>query len=173
VELLVTVSVASIVLSLAVPSFNNLVNDMQRSAVITELSVAIMSARSESLKRGEQVSVCPSSAPGAATPSCSSGTQPEWNTGWLVFIDDNGNQAFDASDDVVLRVHDMDYAGFSLKGAGALQKGITFQSNGYPAKTGSIAYKAEGESEYKRLRLASIGRIVIENCSGGDSVSCG
>lgn len=57
-ELLVTVSVAGTLASVAVPSFSRLVQDNRRTAVVNELMAAALLARAESARLGRSVVVC-------------------------------------------------------------------------------------------------------------------
>lgn len=81
IELMVTIAVLAIVVSIAAPSFTSMINNNRSVALGEELTGAFNLARSEAVKRGDRVSICASSD-GA---SCSAaGT---WNQGWIVFTD--------------------------------------------------------------------------------------
>ena len=79
IELMVTVTIAAIVLGIAIPSFNTQIQNSRSVALGEELASAFNFARSEAVKRGQRVSICASSD-GAA---CGGG----WNDGWIVFLD--------------------------------------------------------------------------------------
>lgn len=79
-ELMLTVAVAAVLLTLGVPSFVDLVRNNRAATNVNELLTAFAIARSESIKRGWAISVCRSSD-GA---TCSGG----WSGGWIVFRDD-------------------------------------------------------------------------------------
>ena len=103
VELMVTLTVAVILLALAVPAFNDFVQANRISAQANELVTAINLARDEALKRRQTVSIC-NSNDGA---TCS-GT---WVDGWIVFSNLDGDTTIDTGtagipDDEVLRVWD-------------------------------------------------------------------
>ena len=57
-ELMVTITVAAMVLTLGVPSFVDLVRNNRAATNVNELLTAFSIARSESIKRGANVSVC-------------------------------------------------------------------------------------------------------------------
>jgi len=93
VEFLITMTIAAIFLTIAVPSYYSM---MQNNRVITftnGMSAAFNFARIEAIKRGVRVSVC--SASSAALTSCGNATQ--WNQGWIVFIDSDNNNQVDAT----------------------------------------------------------------------------
>ena len=89
-ELMVTITVAAMVLALGVPSFVDLVRNNRAATNVNELLTAFAIARSESIKRGSNVSVCRSSDGATCTAA--------WSEGWIVFSD---NAATDTAAPVV------------------------------------------------------------------------
>jgi len=77
VELLVTVIVAAILMSLAVPSFTNLIRRNQITTYANEFGTAVNLARSEAVKRGTTVSI-----------TSANGT--DWTQGWTVNVVSSG-----------------------------------------------------------------------------------
>lgn len=96
IELVMTLSIASLLSTLAVPSFQDLVRANRIAALSNEFSAAIQFARSEAITRGTRVSLCSSANPEAATPSCSTGIG--WAEGWIVFVDGGTPGALDGAD---------------------------------------------------------------------------
>ena len=72
-ELMVTVIIASILLSIAIPSFTNLIRRNQITTYANEFGTAVNLARSEAAKRGTSVSI-----------TSNNGT--DWTQGWNVNI---------------------------------------------------------------------------------------
>ena len=89
VELMVTVAILIILASLAAPSFTRLLSDQRLSGAANALLSDINYTRSEALRRGTNVSACPSTTASTANPSCSSSN--DWAVGWIVFVDSDGN----------------------------------------------------------------------------------
>ncbi len=85
IELMVTVSILAIVMSLAIPSFRSSVNNNRSLGAGGELITALNFARTEAIKRGGYVSVCASNTGNTSTPSCLAAGN--WAKGWLVFVD--------------------------------------------------------------------------------------
>lgn len=81
VELMITLLLAAIIMSLAVPGFGDLMRGNRAATQANELVAALNLARSEAVKRGARVSACPST--NQAT--CANST--DWATGWIVFVD--------------------------------------------------------------------------------------
>jgi type IV fimbrial biogenesis protein FimT len=102
VELLVVISVASILMALGVSSYRYVTNSSRVSGEINSLLGDMQMARSEAIKRGQTITVCPANNNGTACVVAGS-----WNGGWIVFTDWNGNGAVDTGapdNDLVLRI---------------------------------------------------------------------
>lgn len=82
-ELLVTITVAGIILSLGVPGFRSIIQNNRATTHTNDLVTALNLGRSEATRRAAAVSVC-SSTDGA---TCSASN--DWSTGWIVV--DNAN----------------------------------------------------------------------------------
>ncbi len=95
IELLIAISIAAILLVMAIPSFTSFLNANRVSSQANELLATFQIARIESIRRGTRVVVCGSSNASTATPSCSSGAS--WN-GWIAFVDTNKDNAFGATE---------------------------------------------------------------------------
>lgn len=72
IELMVTIAVAAILVSIAVPSFRNLIISNRLNTQSTEIVDAISFARSESIKRNRSVVLCRVATAGAT--SCAAGS---------------------------------------------------------------------------------------------------
>lgn len=87
VELMITLALAAIIMSLAIPGFQDIIRNNRAATQSNELVAALSLARSEAVKRGARVSLCPSTN-GAA---CTGGT--DWAEGWIVFLDTAASDA--------------------------------------------------------------------------------
>lgn len=81
IELMVTVTILSIVLSVAVPSFTSFFNMVKDNRVMSDLRTAMSVARSEAIKSGSVVSVC---AANSGATACAASNKTAWESGWLV-----------------------------------------------------------------------------------------
>ncbi|RDS84749.1 prepilin-type N-terminal cleavage/methylation domain-containing protein [Dyella monticola] len=106
IEMMVVVIIMAVILAYAVPGYKSLVTQYRMSDELNQIAADVALARSEAIKEGMDVTICPSADPTAAvtttTPACSASS--EWNTGWIIFTDSANNQTFGAGD-VMLRVH--------------------------------------------------------------------
>ncbi|MCC5794476.1 MAG: GspH/FimT family pseudopilin [Chromatiales bacterium] len=81
IELMVALVVAAIIASMAVPGFRDMIQNNRAATQSNELVTAFSLARSEAVKRGARVSVCPTTDQA----SCTDNT--DWAVGWMVFVD--------------------------------------------------------------------------------------
>lgn len=81
VELMITIAVLSIALSLAIPSFNATIAKNKLTAARDDLIKSFQFTKSEAINRNANVSICPS----VNGTSCS-GTD-DWEGGWIVYLD--------------------------------------------------------------------------------------
>jgi len=155
IELLVTIAIAAIVLTIAVPNFIVFVQNNRLTSQANDLVTALNYARSEAIKRGVRVTVC-SRATDAA---CAGSTT--WDTGWLVFVDTNGNGAVDG--EAVLQVRQPLESGNTMRAA--QRQRVTYQNTGY-----------SGFADTFRLcdtRGPASGRSIAVNLQGRVSTSPG
>lgn len=79
IELMITLAVLAIVLSLAAPSFSSMLRDNRASAMSSELQGALQFARAEAVKRRQSVVICRGNAGGTGCDNAA-----DWGAGWLV-----------------------------------------------------------------------------------------
>lgn len=97
IELLVAVAVLSVVLTIAIPSYQSTIEKNSVTTSISEFAASLRLARTEAIKRGRLVVVCPSSDQATCSGS--------WQDGWLVFEDTNSNGSYSSAQDDLIRVH--------------------------------------------------------------------
>ena len=95
VELLVTIAVMAIVLTLAVPGFRSIVNGNRLSAATDEFVAGLQMARIEAVRRGARVVAC---ATADANAGDDAGCATSDVDGWLVFVDADRNGGFGVAD---------------------------------------------------------------------------
>jgi type IV fimbrial biogenesis protein FimT len=99
VEMLITVAVAAVLLTIGVPSFRFVTNSNRVAAEINGLLGDMQFARSEAIKEGIPVTVCVSSD----GLTCAGAAVTTWQSGWIVFSDFNADKAVNGAD-VIMRV---------------------------------------------------------------------
>jgi len=100
VELLITMAIVVIVLTVGVPSFQQMIRNNKIIAQTNDFLGAYNFARSEAIKRGQRVVMCPSN-------NGTNCVNVNWDQGWIVFVDADNNAAVgNAATEPVLRVQD-------------------------------------------------------------------
>ncbi|MGD8325173.1 MAG: GspH/FimT family pseudopilin [Gammaproteobacteria bacterium] len=132
-ELLVTVLVIGVVLGIGVPNFSEFSRNSEMASAVNALVSAIHVSRTEAVKRGMPVTLCGSSTPLAAAPSCDGGSG-----GYFAFTDvqdtdadgnPDGNGVFDGADQILLqRDRPADQIVTAIEGASGR---ITFGTDGF------------------------------------------
>ena len=173
VESMVVVAILGILAAIAVPSFKSTIESNRRNAYANQLLEDLALARSEAIKRGGRVTVCPSSDGTSCTASNS------WAAGWIVFTDKNNNATVDGGD-TVLRVHEAlvlpsgwvainngsnNYVSYHPLGAAQSTTGA-FQALTIcllPANTSCVAEQPSSVTKYTDVVVNSVGRVRIDS----------
>lgn len=99
IEMLITLGILAIMSAVALPSLMDTLSRMSVNSASRVFNNTLSLARSEAVKRGRNVSICPS----ASGTDCAAGV---WSSGWIIFIDANGDAngsagSVDAGDEVL------------------------------------------------------------------------
>lgn len=117
-ELMVTITVASVLAAMAFPSFKTTIQNNRLTTSANELVTALNIARSEAVKRGKFITVRKVDANSKTQISSTA----NWEDGWDVFIDENGNGEFDDTGAPPLDTFLRNFAGlntaYTLRGDG-------------------------------------------------------
>ena len=97
IELIVTLAVAAILITVAGPNFLTFIQNNRLTAQANEMVGSLQLARSEAVKRNLDVIVCRSTNPTATSPNCNTTGGITWETGWVVFVDKDNDLAIDHS----------------------------------------------------------------------------
>lgn len=154
IELLVTLAVASILLSVAVPNFQQFIRNARTTALSNELVTAINLARSEAIKRRDTVRVC-------ASEDLTNCNGSDWTKGWIVRLE--------TGSDPVLRVSEdqPDPANVVASGSGDTSV-LEYRRDGTVAEGRQFAIHFDGctGEEQRRIRVNAMGRpdVAREAC---------
>jgi type IV fimbrial biogenesis protein FimT len=162
IELMVTIAIAGILVGIAIPSFTSLIISNRLTTSANELVTALNFARSEAIKRGQQVTV---KRKGATTDLY------QWERGWDVFVDSDSNNAFndngnatvcETGEDCLLRTYDALPSGFTFRTAaqnytGYLPSGLS--SRGFP-ETFRLCNGSD-TSTSRSITLSTVGRARV------------
>lgn len=152
IELMISIAVAVLMLTLGVPSFRNMILDNRLATEVNVVVAELNLARSEAIARNTLVIVKPLS-----------GT--EWHKGWRSFVDFNKNGVFD-KDETELRQHEALNSGIAIAYSGT---GATFTGTGMlpeygkggPSEFTFTFCDERGSGKARGLTLAVNGRLRV------------
>jgi len=160
VELMIALALAAILLAGAAPNWRAFL----ATAEIRDRSVALMRAlgvaRSEAIKRGTRVDLCPS----ADLLRCA--VSATWETGWLMFVNED-NSAQPASDAAILGRESHAQPGITIIGNRPVADYISFTSLGHARRhdgalqMGTFTICRRGQ-DARKVVLANSGRVRID-----------
>jgi type IV fimbrial biogenesis protein FimT len=158
IELMLTITVLSILLGLAVPSFLDTVRNNRLISQNNEFISSLNFARSEALKRSGSVSVC------ASTDEASCSGSTDWTTGRIVFTDTNANGTFDGADEI-LQTAGAAPVEFTMNGTASF---VRFTSSGMtppPALEFNLLRPGCTGMHARRINVSVVGRVATTTAS--------
>jgi len=162
-ELMVVLAVASILLTVGVPSFRAAVLDARMVSDANQFVSAVNLARAAAVQYQRDATICTSANFDAAVPTCSGAT--DWTNGWVVWVDKDRDAATDANE--ILAVQGALNASTSLT-SGA-NSNFRFDARGFGlagADTLTLCDNRTNETG-RRIRVNAAGRTNVAqlNCS--------
>lgn len=181
IELLTTMSIVAILAVVAIPSFKTMTGQNRMVQSLNDLVADLQYARSEAIKRGRNVIVCPANQ---RFNNCK--TTNDWSNGWIV-RDPGDSSITPAITAKVLRIHEALHDGDAMTEAdrrsGDTAGRIVFNRNGFSsnARTIQVCPPDNAASAARAIVISSSGHIrtgydsddngVVETGSGND-ISC-
>ena len=125
IELLVILAITVTLLSTAAPDFSQLLQKTRTTTEVNTLLAHLNLARSEAIKRGTAVVLCPSSSGNGCEATI------EWHHGYMLFVDLDGDRKHD-HDEPLLRHYQAETDGLAIRSAKSAngRKKITYFSSG-------------------------------------------
>jgi type IV fimbrial biogenesis protein FimT len=162
VELLVTIAVVAILLTLGVGGFRTLIANAKMTNAANNLIGHLQFARSEAVKRSAEISLCPSTT-GTVCVAQSDGS---WEIGYIVKLDATGQ---------VLRwVGPSEMAGITVTKGGTSPR-IVFKGDGTASGYAcTLTLCDTGDPANKRgVIISNVGRVrVSDYATGGSALTC-
>jgi type IV fimbrial biogenesis protein FimT len=137
IELIITIAIASILLSVGVPSFTEMIRNNRITAQANEFITTANLARSEAIRRGTTINVSSTSGNNA------------WQNGWSMTV---------ASDSTVLRQTAALGGGNTLTGSVST---FAFNSQGYSNNTDTLTLCNSNTTKGREIKIALTGRISV------------
>jgi type IV fimbrial biogenesis protein FimT len=160
-ELMVTVSIAGILMFVAMPSFKTSISGNRLTTYANELVTSLNLARSEAVKRGISVSVRKVDTDSSTNLSAGA----NWENGWDVFTDTDSDGKFEAGD-TLIRTHESLPANFTLRGNNNFVNFIRYTPMGAISNPGGGSFVVCDNSDGNGIPEANISRLIIVNSAG-------
>ncbi|MGE5155556.1 MAG: GspH/FimT family pseudopilin [Bdellovibrio bacteriovorus] len=162
IELLVTLSVVAILLTLGVAGFRTLIANAKMTNAANSLIGHLQFARSEAVKRSAEVGLCPSTN----GTSCVVSGDGSWEIGYIAQLEGSGQ---------VLRwVEPSEMAGITITKSGTSPR-IVFKGDGSASGYACTFTLCDlGDSDHKRgVVVSNVGRVRISDYSAsGGALTC-
>jgi type IV fimbrial biogenesis protein FimT len=163
IELLTVLSIAAILMTLAVPAFDSMLQTNRFATLSNSFLVHLHLARSEATKRNARVALCKSADGSTCT------TSNDWSQGWIVFHDVNNNAQVNTGEDV-LHVHEAIPNSQILRGNTPVANYVSYASMGgarmisgaFQAGTLTLCRPSASSGEGRRIVISATGRPRIE-----------
>ncbi|HHM06221.1 MAG TPA: hypothetical protein ENJ19_10840 [Gammaproteobacteria bacterium] len=154
-EALSTVTIAAILLTVAVPNMQDFIASNRMSAHVNELAADLYFARAHAVNNRAQVYVCPS----ADGSSCAGTAQ--WHQGWILLAEKDGDNALSTGDKVFRKS-----LGFNsrFEANGSSSQPIEYFADGQTAGTNLTITVCDKNAvvETRTLTLSNEGRLRID-----------
>lgn len=171
IELLVTIALMAVMLALAVPSFVSYRRNSELMSITNNFVAALNAARTEGMKRNMHAMVVPAN------------NDNDWSAGWVVFVDVNGDGAYDSGDIVVLK-QGAPPPYITISGNGSTNEtkshvrydgsGFSRPSSSLPNATLSISRDDAGTDyrQIRRIKIALTGRVRVCTPQSASDSNC-
>lgn len=168
IELLVVVALVAVLAAIAVPSFRTFLVKRTVQAAADALITDLRYARSEAVKRSARVSLCQS----ANGTSCA-GVVGEWGNGWIVFVDDDGDGAVDAGDEIVRVQQSLPSMGSIVSTPASDPASFTYQPTGWAlGASRTLIFTPSGTVPPDTVRLVCISALGRPGLKAVGATSC-
>lgn len=152
-ETMVTVTLVAVLMAMAAPGLSALVKNSRRDGYVLGIVGGLNFARSEAIRQGCHVKICPSSN-GA---QCAGNAH--WETGWIVFADPNRNGMRDAGEQI-LRQGEAAAAGSTIRGS---KHAVVYQGSGFsPGYMDTLKVCDDRGKDHARSIVINMpGRVIV------------
>lgn len=174
-ELMIVVTIMVILMTIGVPSFRTLYQNNRQTLMTNEMVGSLQLARSESIKRGQTVTVCRVADPTIAEPVCGSGSN--WSSGWIVFADDAAAVGtFEVATDTIIQRNQGVQEGQNLIGNNNVAVRVSFNEVGLAQGTNGTMTLCDQRgtensgSHTREIVISTTGRV--RSSEGNGATSC-
>ena len=163
IELLITLSLALILSGMALPSFNELLENSKLMTQVDDLAKTLRASRTTAIYENSKVTICPTND----SHTCIS----DWSAGYMSFVDKNGDRNLN-DDEEILTIYtnknnkaSLNWRAFGFrKSIQWLETGITNHQNG------TFYFCHEDATKSRALIITKAGRIRYSKDTDGDDL---
>ncbi|MBT4523094.1 MAG: prepilin-type N-terminal cleavage/methylation domain-containing protein [Halieaceae bacterium] len=169
-EMMIAMAIAAILMTIAVPGFQNVIRNNRISAASGDLVAALLTAKAESAGRTNFVTVCKRNSGGSGCEA-----NGGWEQGWLVFVDEDGDGTVDSGDEI-LYDHAALEGGLTAYGTSGITRRVTYRANGMTNLTSMQTLVLCDQRGYgdnaKGIMVSIIGRASTSKATDTGAGSC-
>ena len=168
VELMVVIAILATLAMLAVPSFNQIIASTRLTTATNDLYTSLAQAKSDAIRRGTRVTLCPSDDGGTCTTT--------WTVGWITFVDstrttslpvvDAGEtllQANQYSSDAIVYRTGLNYVSFASDGSARQIDGAFVNTT---IRVCSTSKRLTNDNRARDISIFRTGRMTIAKPTG-------
>ena len=147
-ELMITVVILVILVSIGVPSYQSAVrNNCAVSGGNSMLSLLVL-AKSEAQRRGRSITVCPSNSAGDGCAASAT----DWSVGLVAYVDVDKDHSFDSGEELIRSITPLSTCSAITTNLGSY---LSFDSLAKPGNQGNFTITPNGQSQIKRKLVVS------------------
>lgn len=170
IELMITIALAGILMAVAAPSMQKMFKTNRVQTEASSFVGDLMLARTEAVKRGQNVSVCVSSD----GLNCLAANT--WNSGWIVFSDSAAACSGASSTNPAIKVRKA-FSGTDTFAASVAKTCVTFNREGFTSNLGTATvtftlHTADNLGTATRCVAVDLGGRITTQTAGQASTSC-
>lgn len=163
-EAIVTLTVAGVLAAVAIPTLQATLATARLTTATNTLMAALATTRSEAIKRGERVVLCPSND----YQSCTDAS--DWHVGYLLYVDHDDDHRLDPGEPV-LRTFDA-LTGVTVRSS-VYRDHVTYQPSGLASGSNlSFAVCARGAAAGRAVVVSNTGRARVARRMPNDTLPC-
>jgi type IV fimbrial biogenesis protein FimT len=155
-ELITTMAIVSILMATAVPALKNYSWNLRMKTAMEMLQTDLNLARRRAISLNAQTVACP------ATGTAECAESPDWQDGWIVFVDLNGDRQKQNTEPLLKQTGEMEFLSITSSNS---RKNVRFYPNGTaPGSNLSIVFcDQRGAGHAAKLSVSNTGRIRLVN----------
>lgn len=170
VEMMITLAIAAILLTVAVPSFQAFIENNRLATNANNFISMLQYAKSEAVKRNATVSLCAGNPTSGCVCNVQAGCDANWKNGYIVFTDPNVNCTVDNGEQI-LRTNEGFRGDYTITAIGCLNfrgLGSLSTNNTVTIKVCTSRITADNT---RNIEVNPVGRPRVQKSTGacGDS----